>query len=74
MVLASDDVEMPDTLGHAVGIEREELLAREAGDSVSQCFVVNLRECQLRLGAGSACCVCEPGAFFFFPLTVLKIL
>ncbi|RUS83343.1 hypothetical protein EGW08_008890 [Elysia chlorotica] len=28
----SDDVTMPDSIAHAVGIDRQELLAREAGD------------------------------------------
>ena len=34
-VTASDKVSMPDTLGHAVGIERYELLAKLAGNEVN---------------------------------------
>lgn len=33
---ASDDVQMPDSLGHSVGAERYELLAHEAGEEVSK--------------------------------------
>ena len=33
-VSASDTVSMPDTLGHSVGIERYELLAKLAGNEV----------------------------------------
>lgn len=32
----SDDVSLPDSLGHSVGPERYELLARDAGDDVSK--------------------------------------
>ena len=35
VVSASDKIDMPDTLGHAVGPERFELLAKVAGNEVS---------------------------------------
>ena len=34
---ASDKLSMPDTLGHSVGSERFELLARAAGNEVGRC-------------------------------------
>ena len=39
-LVASDKVDMPDGLGHAVGLERWELLAKLAGHEVCQIDII----------------------------------